>query len=108
MIGGFNFKDGVEGYKSGDIFIKTDNGTPPTYGSSAVGTGNNNIVSNSFGYNYVVKLNLGAASTYDAYSIDGNAQVKTVSYQQNEGANPGSTCPVGPRYFQARRRFPVT
>lgn len=91
MIGGFNFKAGFENVKSGDLFIKTDNGAAPKYGTSAGGTGYTSTVSNSFGYNYVVKLNFGADSapdTYVAYLINGNTQVETVGYQQNEGANP--------------------
>jgi hypothetical protein len=91
MIGGFNFKAGYDNVKSGDIFIKTDNGTAPKYGPTAKGTGYASTVSNSFGYNYVVKLNFGAGSaadTYVAYLIDAGTQVKTVGYKQNEGANP--------------------
>jgi len=92
MIGGFNFKAGYGGYESGDIFIKTDNGVAPKYGTTAGGTGyNNTVVSNSFGYDYVVKLIFGAGSAadaYEAYLIDANAQVRTVTYQQNGGSNP--------------------
>ncbi len=91
MIGGFNFKAGYEGVKSGDIFIQTNNGTAPKYGPTAGGTGYASTVNNSFGYNYVVHLNFGAGSaadTYVAYLIDGSTQVKTVGYQQNQGANP--------------------
>ncbi len=80
MVGGYNFKDGVGGFKSGDIFIDKD-GDSAQYGSDIAGQHgyNNTVMNNVFGYDYVLDLDFDAM-TYDVYEIDGDTQVKTIKY----------------------------
>ena len=85
MVGGFNFKDGFGGYASGDIFIDRD-ADSARYGPSAGGGGGNNIVTDTFGYDYVVDLDFDAL-TYNVYKLTTSSTV-TVTYLQNQGANP--------------------
>lgn len=92
MVGGFNFKDGYNYgghlYHGGDLFIAPVSAAPK-YGTSAPNTPNSSIVSNSFGWTYVIQLNF-ADNTFTAYAIDGNTQVKTVTVVEpyNKGSSP--------------------
>lgn len=93
MVGGFNFKDGCEGYTSGDIFISVDD--KPIYGDIHL-TGNNDVyssyngnklVTNSYGYDYVIDLNF-ISGTYNVISIDSDTVLQKSFYQLNEGSSP--------------------
>ncbi len=99
MVGGFNFKDGYNynghTYTTGDIFIAPVSANPK-YGTSAPNTPNSSIVSNSFGWTYVIHLNF-ADNSFTAYAIDGNTQVKTVTVEEpyNKGSSPWKYDSVG-------------
>jgi hypothetical protein len=88
MVGGFNFKTGNPGYPdytSGDIFIDIDGDA--VYGGSGNQQSGQNIVANSFGYDYVLDLNFDTL-TYDVYAIGKSAMVVTAYYGQNQGSSP--------------------
>ena len=88
MVGGFNFKNGNPGYPSytsGDIFIDIDGDA--VYGGSGTPQNGQNIVANSFGYDYVLDLDFNT-QTYDVYAIGTNAMVTTAYYGQNQGSSP--------------------
>ena len=86
MVGGYDFKNGVGEYRSGDIFIDVtgdakygDIHNSPTAGNQAV--------SNSFGYDYVLDLDFDSM-TFNIFEIDSSSQVITTYYTQNQGSNP--------------------
>lgn len=82
-VSGFNPVGGYENTLPGDIFIDVTGDI--TYGPAANGTGYyNHTVSNSFGYDYVISF---SAGTYSVYSLDSDAQVKSVYYAQNQESN---------------------
>jgi PEP-CTERM motif len=90
MVGGYDFMNGYGGYAAGDIFIST--GTP-LYGSSDLsGVQGNVVVSNSYGYDFVLDLVSTAdgklTGEYSVYRIDDTATVLTANYLQNEGSSP--------------------
>lgn len=106
MVGGFNFKTGLNGYTSGDIFISTD----PTYGRLAAPTsiflvdangnttttgynplanadGNKNV-NTSFGYEYALDIDWNTL-VFNVVKLDG-ASTTTAYWHQNEAGNPSS------------------
>jgi len=87
MVGGYNFKYGLDGLTSGDIFIDIDGGVQ--YGSAMnKGTGYKNIsVNNTFGYEYAIDLDFNNSQTFNVYKLDGESTV-TVYFKDNEGSNP--------------------
>ncbi len=99
MVGGYNFKDGVQGYLGGDIFISTTGNA--LYGSSYNNAypynGGNGIhtVTNVFGYNSVIRMTFNQtpnpdgtySGTYTIYNI-GTDSLLSVYYAQNNGSNP--------------------
>ena len=86
MVGGYDFINGEQGMKSGDIFIDVDGDV--VYGPAADNTGyENKVVSNSFGYDYVLDMDFDAL-IYSVYSIDSLSKVMTEKYKQNQEANP--------------------
>jgi len=95
LIGGFDFKNGTEGIKSGDIFFKNTPGEP-IFGSNAAplggGGSGNPSVKNGYGYNYVIDFardrygNL--TGSYDVVKLDENSWVNKASFSQNGGSNP--------------------
>jgi hypothetical protein len=89
IVAGFNLKDGVDGWTSGDIFIDIDGDAK--YGIDLNNSATNGVtsVANTFGYDYVVDVNWDdTAITYDLLSIDENTQVMTTYYGSNQRANP--------------------
>jgi hypothetical protein len=90
MIGGYGFKNGVDGFMGGDIFIGVDDA--PIYGAnSSVYTVGNNTVGNSFGYDYAIDLIFNddaTGGTYNVYKIDASTDVVTGYYSQNNESNP--------------------
>jgi hypothetical protein len=89
LSGGYNFKTGVEGYYSGDLFLdaySAKNTGDMLYGSAlsqlSGGNGYKNI-SNKFGYDYVLDLDQ-KAGTYTVYQIDSKAVLQSVYYRQND------------------------
>ncbi len=97
LVGGFDFKNGVADpyypnyqprlprYYSGDIFIDIDGDAK--YGTILNGTPNNNVTINTFGWDYVLHLNMDDL-TYKVYEIDANSLVETVFFDINDDANP--------------------
>lgn len=88
MVGGYNFVTGVSGYDSGDIFISTDSnyGNDGSYTSTTLG---NEIVSDNFGYEYVIDLDFNSM-IYNILLLDSDDQTITAYYPANENNTPGS------------------
>lgn len=97
MVGGFDFVNGQDDpfrlgshYDSGDIFIDVDGDAKYGYDPNGAGGGGgwpNPIISNSFGYDYVLDLDF-ATLTYYIYAIDENTQVYASAFYVNQGSNP--------------------
>jgi hypothetical protein len=98
LIGGFDFKNGGADpyrpgntYISGDIFIGTDV-SAVKYGSDISGSYSRyQEVSNSFGYNYAIRLNFGANNidTYTVYQINSTSTLLVAPYfTENSKASP--------------------
>ena len=89
MVGGFDFKNGVSGIKSGDIFFDTNGDAQ--YGSYNTGNQTKNghvTVNNTFGYEYALNLDFGDPSnTYTVHKLD-DSSTTTVYYEQNKESNP--------------------
>jgi hypothetical protein len=90
MIGGFDFKNGVAAdanttYESGDIFI--DANGDAKYGPGTGGGFGNNIVTDTFGYDYVFDLDF-HTMTYNLIELTSTSTVLNVSLEKNQGSNP--------------------
>lgn len=83
MVGGFDFKNGVNSYKSGDIFIDTN-------GDVTWGTGSNSWMK----YEYAIKLDFNT-NTYYVYDIktDGGTINKVEESLNEPESNPLSYTP---------------
>lgn len=93
LTGGYNFKNGYDGWYSGDIFIDVtgDAGNPGGYVQPSNGIFD--VQNNRFGYEYVVRLNKTGNNlnlTYDVIDLTqgGPVTVKTSYYKQNAKSNP--------------------
>lgn len=87
MVGGYDFKNGKDGFDSGDIFIgRTGNVVYGTDNFNA--TGSNGIVSvtNQWRYDYAIDLNF-STNTYTLYGIT-NSSLLTAYYRNNDESNP--------------------
>jgi len=93
LVGGFDFVNGIPAHRvsSGDLFIDVTGDAQ--YGSGVHAPANYNpyqIVSDTFGYDFVVDLNF-STLTYSVYDIRANGSqltIQTDSEQQNDAANP--------------------
>lgn len=95
MIGGFDFKNGVSGYRgvngqhdfrSGDIFFDIDNNH--IVGNASANDGNGqHTVKNTFGYDFVLDIDW-TALTYDIIAIGADSYTKTAYYDANYGSSP--------------------
>ncbi len=85
MVGGFNFSEGQEGYTSGSIFIGRTGAVK--YGMDISGGDGQQVVSNTFGYQYALVLNF-STNTYDIIELTENSQLDTGYYRQNDTSNP--------------------
>ncbi len=89
MVGGFNFADGQWGdshlWSAGDIFIDIDGDA--AYGDIHDTTNDNEVVQNTFGYDYVLDLNF-LDLTYDLYALDDESRTETAYYAENQGSSP--------------------
>lgn len=96
MVGGFDFWDGVSGYRgasgseldfrSGDIFIDTDGITTPL--SPDYGTTNGQIeIAGNLGYEYVIDMDW-QNERYDVISLTDDATLRSVHYRMNNLSNP--------------------
>ena len=87
LVGGYDFASGNSGFNSGNIFIDVNGDA--VFGDIDGTSDGNHEVSNSFGYDYVIKLNWsGTDYTYDVYMIDEDTKVLTAYYKQNQGSSP--------------------
>jgi len=90
MIGGYNFKlgqsNGSTTFRSGDIFIDTNNDA--VWGPAAAGSGGgeSTVYNNAFHYDYVIDIK-DDFSAYSVYALN-NDSLLTVYYGQNATANP--------------------
>ncbi len=86
MVGGYDFKNGVGGYTSGDIFIDVTGDA--VYGDiHDSSTAGNQVVNNDFGYDYVLDLDFDS-TTFEIFEIDSSSKVITSYYTANQGSNP--------------------
>lgn len=90
MVGGYNFRDGAGNplYTSGDIFIST--GVAPAYEHKHKSSDGNQLVTKTYGYEYVLDLTFNGDSggTYSVFSLGSDAILETAYYKQNEGSSP--------------------
>lgn len=95
MVGGFDFRNGVEGYRgqrgeldfrSGDIFI--DVGNDHIQGNAVARDGNGQTaVTNTFGYDFVLDVDW-QNNTYRVYSLDSDSRTRVAYYDANYGSSP--------------------
>lgn len=92
MVGGYNFLSGEYGngtlFTSGDIFIDVNGDAQ--YGDIHDTSTDNAVVTNTYGYDYVIDMDWSTAMayTYSFFSLDSDTQVETAYYYQNQGSNP--------------------
>lgn len=84
MVGGYDFVNGNQNLMSGDIFFDVNGDA--RYGDihGAAGT---RIVTDTFGYDYVMDLNFDDFS-YDVYSLGAGSTTITSKESANQGSNP--------------------
>ena len=88
MVGGWDFQNGKDGWKGGDLFIATSG--MPDYGPAAnrsSGTNGNATIQDTFGYDYAIRLDF-LTNTFAVYALDANTSTLEVYYGQNEESNP--------------------
>lgn len=87
MVGGYNFKYGVDGYNSGDIFFSVN--SVPLYGGDIDSSGGWNYQNtlNSCGYQYALHMDF-AAQTFSVYALTPQSIVKSIYFKENRGSNP--------------------
>ena len=95
MVGGMDFKSGVSGYESGDIFIDTTGDAQ--YGPSNIGSGYYPSMGDNFGYEYALRLNFtGGTNKYDVYALDSSITTALVTPAQNNAeSNPWRVLNMG-------------
>lgn len=93
LVGGYNFKDGLSGFNSGDIFIDIDG----KYGMSEapadfVAARGNFDVATSFGYEFALDLSDTVGDfSYNLVDLrSDSAMTTTAYYEQNEDSFPSS------------------
>lgn len=94
IVGGFDFKNGVDDYnggdgekdfRSGDIFIDVNGKYIPGYRTKS-GNGQA-VVNKTFGYEFVIDIDWQEES-YDVIQLGQNSQTQKGYYGQNHGSNP--------------------
>lgn len=90
LVGGYDFVNGETGnnelFLPGDIFIDTNGDA--AYGAANNGTGGGNAtVTNTFGYEYVLDLDM-TNMVYDIVKLDAQSSSVRVFYSQNAASNP--------------------
>ncbi len=90
LVSGFDFKNGEEGWTSGDIFIDTDGdarfGDINEWVNSTQENGNV-AVTNKYGYDFVYTLDF-SDNHYDLYRLSKDSKVLTTYFHQNQGSSP--------------------
>jgi hypothetical protein len=86
MVGGYDFVNGEQGLDSGDIFLDVDGDAE--YGDiDNSATAGNQVVNDTFGYDYVLDLDFSDFS-YKVYQLTDDSTTITSYYTQNQGSNP--------------------
>jgi hypothetical protein len=88
VVGGYDFIKGESGMDTGDIFIDIDGDAgygPSNDGGGSVQNGNS-VVTNTFGYDYVLDLDV-ANMSYNVYALTDTSQTRTVFYNLNQESN---------------------
>ena len=101
VVGGFDFQHGVGGVGAGDIFLNTDGGSITPYSRSQdnnAGINGNLDFKNSMDWDFVIDLAVADSgamtltgekkSEFSIRSLTEDSWLKTVYYEQNDGANP--------------------
>lgn len=83
MVGGWDFRQGYGGFRSGDLFIDVNGNAQ--FGPAAQGSFTG-VFHHAFGYDYVAVLNF-ATGQYDVLDITGVA-TQSILYRINDGGNP--------------------
>ena len=98
LVGGYDFKDGRDGYMSGDIFI---GGADVLYGPDAaaasLGSSANGTMKNLFNYDYAIDLVFDPTGNhkYNVYRIDSSTDVETaVFYNYGTGISNQASNPI--------------
>jgi len=84
MVGGYDFVNGNQNLMSGDLFF--DINGDAQYGDIH-GTAGNHIVTDTFGYDYVMDLNFDDFS-YTVYELVAGSSTITSQESANQGSNP--------------------
>ena len=86
MVGGFDFKNGVDGIKSGDIFLAVDQ--RPDFGKVGRGGRNGNkVVNKDYGYDFAIRLDFDENS-YQVLRLSDTSELQTAYYRIHEGSSP--------------------
>ncbi len=84
VVGGFDFKNGHDGFEIGDIFLDLD-GDHSAHGVSTSNEGYFDILGSNMGYDYVIHLDING-NTYSVYDIQDESALKLSSvYYSNTG-----------------------
>jgi hypothetical protein len=91
MVGGFDFKNGIQGEKQSDLFIGKKGDV--NYGSDLADEKLQNTsyqtIQNNFGYDFAIRFDFSDSNdlTYELYGLN-DASTTMVYYGQNQGSNP--------------------
>ncbi len=86
LVGGYDFKNGLDGFNSGDIFLSMNDA--PDYGDIHRGGSNgNNWTKETYGYDYVLDLDL-INGNYNIVQVTDDSWFQKAYYTQNEGSSP--------------------
>jgi hypothetical protein len=95
LIGGYNFKNGEPDSSrpgnvitSGDIFIGTNVNNVKFGSDITTSYSSYQVVDNTFGYDYVIRLNFGSTNTYSVYRIDSSDKVIAPYFNVNSKSSP--------------------
>jgi hypothetical protein len=91
LIGGYDFQNGANSgnhaYMSGDIFVDVDGDAE--YGDIHGAQAGNQVVTDTFGYDYVFQLEFGEQTNrYHLFALNEDSQTITSYEYQNQGSNP--------------------
>jgi hypothetical protein len=89
MVGGYNFLNGEDGWKSGDIFIDVTGDVKYGHDISSDGSQPSHFETenNIWGYDYFLDLDL-TNQQYTVFTITNASLLEVVYYNQNYGSNP--------------------
>ncbi len=85
MVGGYDFKNGNQGFTSGDIFIDIDGDAE--YGDIHGTQNGQRDMTDTYGYDYVIDLDF-SSLTYTVLGLDSDTVLRTAYYSANQGSSP--------------------